>query len=147
MPAYDPSHVKPSPTDWVADQAETYESSGGTQGTDIHGAPCLLLDYRGRNSGEWHRTVLIYGRDGADHLVVASAGGAAKHPQWYRSLEVNAEVHLRVGTERFAARAETLSAEEKARVWPHLVEVFAPYEEYQGRTERDIPVVRLSRTG
>jgi len=146
MSAYDPEHVKPSPSDWVARQAETYEASGGTEATDMNGSPCLLLDYQGRSSGDWHRTVLIYGRDGDDYLVVASKGGAPEHPQWYRNIAVRDTVHLRVGTERFAARAETLSAEDKARVWPHLVDVYGPYEEYQRKTDRDIPVVRLHRT-
>jgi deazaflavin-dependent oxidoreductase (nitroreductase family) len=111
----------------------------------MQGAPCLLLDTLGRRSGTWRRTVLIYGRDGADHLVVASNGGAVEHPLWYRNLAANPGVRLRVGTERFDAVAETLSAEEKARVWPHLVEVFAPYAGYQKKTARDIPVVRLRR--
>jgi deazaflavin-dependent oxidoreductase (nitroreductase family) len=108
-------------------------------------APCLLLDYQGRRSGQWRRTVLIYDRDGDDYLVVASKGGADQHPEWYLNLEANPDVRLRVETERFAARAETLSPEEKARVWPHLVEIFAPYADYQKKTERDIPVVRLTR--
>ena len=145
MTAYDPTAVLSSPTDWVARQAAEYETSGGTRGTDTGGAPSLLLDHRGRVSGAWHRTVLIYGRDGADHLVVASNSGSADHPQWYRNLVVHPEAYVRVGTERFAARAETLSPTEKTRVWPHLLEVFAPYAEFQQRTGRDIPVVRLSR--
>ncbi|MFE2987728.1 nitroreductase family deazaflavin-dependent oxidoreductase [Streptomyces sp. NPDC059262] len=137
-----------SPTGWVAEQARLYEESGGTEGTTIPGpmsAPCLLLDYQGRRSGQWRRTVLIYDRDGDDYLIVASKGGADQHPEWYLNLEANPDVRLRVGTERFAARAETLSPEEKARVWPHLVEIFAPYADYQKKTDRDIPVVRLTR--
>ncbi|MER6999380.1 nitroreductase family deazaflavin-dependent oxidoreductase [Streptomyces sp. NPDC000410] len=134
-----------TPTEWVANQARLYERSGGTRGTTLHGAPCLLLDYRGRRSGTWRRTVLIYGRDGGDHLIVASNGGADRHPLWYVNLVAEPEVVLRVGTERFRARAETLPSAEKARVWPHLVGVFAPFATYQERTERDIPVVRLSR--
>ncbi|MFG2517897.1 nitroreductase family deazaflavin-dependent oxidoreductase [Streptomyces sp. NPDC048527] len=138
-----------SPTGWVAEQARLYEESGGTEGTTIPGpmsAPCLLLDYQGRRSGQWRRTVLIYDRDGDDYLIVASKGGADQHPEWYLNLEANPDVRLRVGTERFTGRAETLSPEEKARVWPHLVEIFAPYADYQKKTERDIPVVRLTRT-
>lgn len=146
MSAYDPDNVKQSPSDWVAKQAETYETSGGTQGTDMQGSPCLLLDYRGRTSGEWHRTVLIYAQDGDDYLIVASKGGADDHPQWYLNIAADGDVHLRVDTERFAAKAETLSAEEKTRVWPLLLEVYAPYEDYQRNTSRDIPVVRLRRT-
>ncbi|MGW0734934.1 nitroreductase family deazaflavin-dependent oxidoreductase [Streptomyces sp. NPDC002851] len=135
-----------SPTGWVAQQARTYEESGGTKGTTIQGAPCLLLDYRGRRTGKWRRTVLIYGRDGEDYLIVASYGGSDAHPKWYLNLEAEPEVRLRVGAERFAARAETLGPAEKARVWPSLVELFPRYAAYQKKTERDIPVVRLSRT-
>ncbi|WP_030572175.1 nitroreductase family deazaflavin-dependent oxidoreductase [Streptomyces aureocirculatus] len=135
-----------SPTGWVAQQARRYEESGGTEGTTIQGAPCLLLDYKGRRTGQWRRTVLIYGRDGDDYLVVASNGGADEHPLWYLNLRDEPDVRLRVDTERFDARAETLSAQDKERVWPHLVDVFAPYAEYRLKTRRDIPVVRLSRT-
>ncbi|MCX5536052.1 nitroreductase family deazaflavin-dependent oxidoreductase [Streptomyces sp. NBC_00006] len=135
-----------SPTGWVAEQARTYEESGGTKGTSIHGAPCLLLDYEGRKSGQWRRTVLIYGTDGDDQLIVASYGGSDQHPQWYLNLEANPEVRLRVGTERFTARAETLSSQDKARVWDSLVELFPDYAVYQKKTSRDIPVVRLRRT-
>ncbi|MHC0430369.1 nitroreductase family deazaflavin-dependent oxidoreductase [Streptomyces sp. O3] len=134
-----------SPEGWVARQARQYEESGGTKGTTMQGAPCLLLDYRGRRTGQWRRTVLIYGRDGDDYLIVASYGGSDRHPQWYLNLRAEPEVRLRVGPERFTAYAETLSAEEKARVWPALVGLFAPYEGYQSRTARDIPVVRLTR--
>ncbi|MGP3770150.1 nitroreductase family deazaflavin-dependent oxidoreductase [Streptomyces sp. SDT5-1] len=135
-----------SPSGWVADQARTYEESGGTKGTTMQGAPCLLLDYQGRKSGQWRRTVLIYGRDGEDYLIVASKGGADEHPLWYLNLQANPDVRLRVETERFAARAETLSTQEKARVWDSLVELFPPYADYQKKTSRDIPVVRLTRT-
>lgn len=140
-----PEEAVISPTGWVAEQARLYEESGGTKGAVVQGAPCLLLDYRGRRSGQWRRTVLIYGRDGDDYLIVASNGGADTHPLWYLNLRDEPDVRLRVGTERFDARAETLSAEDKERVWPHLVEVFAPYADYRRKTTRDIPVVRLSR--
>ncbi|PCG86649.1 nitroreductase [Streptomyces sp. WZ.A104] len=134
-----------NPTEWVARQAELYESSGGTKGTTQLGVPCLLLDYVGRRSGLVRRTVLIYGRDGEDYLIVASNGGSARPPQWYLNLLANPEVELRVETERFGAIAATLPAEEKARVWPGLVELFPRYAQYQAATERDIPVVRLTR--
>ncbi|MGA4838399.1 nitroreductase family deazaflavin-dependent oxidoreductase [Streptomyces sp. G45] len=135
-----------SPTGWVAEQARLYEESDGTKGTTVMGAPCLLLDYRGRRTAQWRRTVLIYGRDGDDYLIVASNGGAPTHPLWYLNLRDEPDVRLRVGGERFPARAETLSPEEKARVWPGLVELFAPYADYAEKTTRDIPVVRLRRT-
>lgn len=142
----DGGSVEISPTGWVAQQARLYEESGGTEGTTLRGAPCLLLDYVGRRTGAVRRTVLVYGRDGDDYLIVASKGGSDDHPLWYLNLVDQPDVSVRIGTERFPARAETLSPEEKARVWPHLVEVFPPYAEYQNRTGRDIPVVRLRHT-
>ncbi|MFI7235924.1 nitroreductase family deazaflavin-dependent oxidoreductase [Streptomyces cyaneofuscatus] len=137
--------VEVSPTGWVARQAELYESSGGTKGTTQLGVPCLLMDYVGRRSGVVRRTVLMYGRDGEDYLIVASNGGSDRPPLWYLNLRADPEVELRVGTERFPAVAATLPAEEKARVWPGLVELFPRYAQYQAGTERDIPVVRLTR--
>ncbi|MDQ8705020.1 nitroreductase family deazaflavin-dependent oxidoreductase [Streptomyces sp. LHD-70] len=134
-----------SPTGWVAEQARLYAESGGTKGATIRGVPCLLLDYRGRRTGQWRRTVLIYGTHGDDHLIVASNGGAAHHPKWYLNLLDEPEVELQVGPDRFRARAETLTREEKAEVWPGLVELFAPYATYQEKTSRDIPVLRLRR--
>lgn len=145
MTAYDPATVKPSPNPQVRDQAMRYEESDGTEGTDMNGSPCLLLDYQGRVSGAWHRTVLTHAMDGDRHLIVASNGGAAHHPMWFASVEANPEVHVRVLGERFRARAEVLPAEEKARVWPLLLAVFPRYEQYQKGTDRDIPVLRISR--
>ncbi|AGK81002.1 nitroreductase family deazaflavin-dependent oxidoreductase [Streptomyces microflavus] len=139
------AEVEVSPTGWVARQAELYESSGGTKGTTQLGVPCLLMDYVGRRSGAVRRTVLMYGRDGEDYLIVASNGGSDRPPLWYLNLRDNPEVELRVGTERFPAVAATLPAEEKARVWPRLVELFPRYAQYQAGTGRDIPVIRLTR--
>jgi deazaflavin-dependent oxidoreductase (nitroreductase family) len=137
------AEVRLSPVGWVARQARLYEESGGTKGTTVNGAPCLLLDYRGRRSGQWHRTVLIYRSDRESYLVVASNGGAGSHPLWYRNIQENPDVRVRVGINRFAASARTLSREEKSDVWPSLVKVFAPYGAYQRKTSRDIPVIRL----
>ncbi|MBL1068278.1 nitroreductase family deazaflavin-dependent oxidoreductase [Streptomyces sp. 7-21] len=139
------AEVRLSPWDWVARQAREYEESGGTRGTVTNGVPCLLLDYVGRRSGIWRRTVLNYGRDGDDYLIVASCAGSPRHPQWYLNVRDNPEVRLRVGTERFPARARTLPPEEKARVWPALIELCPAWDEYQRKTTRDIPVVRLTR--
>lgn len=141
-----PAEVRISPVVWVARQARRYEESGGTKGTTVNGAPCLLLDYRGRRTNHWYRTVLIYYRDGDSYLVVASNGGADSHPLWYLSIAEHPDVRVRVEVNRFAARADTLSREEKARAWPDLVATFALYDGYQRRTSRDIPVVRLRPT-
>ncbi|MFD6892409.1 nitroreductase family deazaflavin-dependent oxidoreductase [Streptomyces sp. NPDC059957] len=146
MTAYDPATVKLSPNPQVRDQGIRYEESDGTESTDMNGSPCLLLDYRGRVSGAWHRTVLIHAQDGDCHLIVASNGGAANHPMWFASVEANPVVHVRVLGDRFRARAEVLPTEEKARVWPLLLAVFPRYEQYQKGTDRDIPVLRLTRS-
>lgn len=137
----------PSANRWVARQARRYEESDGTEGTTLDGSPCLLLDTLGRRSGQWRRTVLVHAPDARDFLVVASAGGADADPLWYRNLLDHPEVRVRVGRDRFTARAEVLSAEEKERVWPGLVATYAPFAEYQAATTRDIPVVRLRRAG
>lgn len=137
--------VRQSSASWVAEQAALYEESGGTKGTTQMNIPCLLLDYVGRRSGDWHRTVLMYGTDGEDHLVVASNGGKETHPLWYLSIVENPRVRLRVLTERFEAEARTLSPEEKERVWPALKEVWTGWDEYQSKTARDIPVIALRR--
>uniref|UniRef100_UPI0037AF2630 nitroreductase family deazaflavin-dependent oxidoreductase n=1 Tax=Streptomyces sp. NPDC050418 TaxID=3365612 RepID=UPI0037AF2630 len=136
-----------TPVGWVAAQAQKYEESGGTKGTTVMGVPCLLLDYQGRKSGLWRRTVLMYGRDGEDYLLVGSNYGNDEHPLWYLNLQANPAVRLQVGTERFEATAETLPPEEKERVWPGLVELFPRYASYRAKTTRDIPVVRLRRSG
>ncbi|WP_327113067.1 nitroreductase family deazaflavin-dependent oxidoreductase [Streptomyces sp. NBC_01341] len=137
--------IQVSPANWVAKQAELYEASGGTKGTTQLGVPCLLLDYVGRRSGTLRRTVLMYGRDGDDYLIVGSNGGSDRHPLWYLNLLADPAVDVRVGTERFPALAEALPPGEKERVWPHLVEVFPRYAEYRAKTDREIPVVRLRR--
>ncbi|WP_329041575.1 nitroreductase family deazaflavin-dependent oxidoreductase [Streptomyces sp. NBC_00178] len=137
--------VQVSPANWVARQAELYESSGGTKGTTQLGVPCLLLDYTGRRTGALRRTVLMYGRDGDDYLIVGSNGGSDRHPLWYLNLLAVPAVGVRVGTERFPALAVALTPQERERVWPHLVEVFPRYAEYRAKTDREIPVVRLRR--
>lgn len=135
--------VVDSPVDWVAEHIRLYESTDGAQGHLWRDLPTLLLTTRGRRSGVWRRTALIYGQDGGNYVVVASSGGATEHPLWYRNLSADPEVRLQVGADRFTARARTATAEEKARLWPMMADVFPPYQEYQGRTTRDIPVVVL----
>jgi deazaflavin-dependent oxidoreductase (nitroreductase family) len=103
----------------------------------------LLLTTRGRKSGLLRRTALIYGRDGDNYLVVASNGGAARHPQWYLNLAANPEVEVQAGAARFAARARVAAAEEKPRLWAIMSAIFPTYDSYQARTKRDIPLVIL----
>lgn len=134
-----------SPTDWVAKHIDDYLKTNGAEGHIWQGVPTLLLTTRGRVSGKLRRTALIYGQDGDNYLVVASIGGAPKHPQWYLNLVENPEVELQVADEVFAARARTATPEEKPRLWKKMAEIFPNYNEYQKKTEREIPVVILER--
>lgn len=132
-----------NPQGWVQAHIHDYIESDGKKGQLWRGYPALLLTMRGRKSGKLRRTALIYGRDGKNYLVVASKGGAPKHPFWYLNLVANPEVQLQVGAEKFTARARTATPEEKKRLWPVMVGIYPPYAEYQTKTNRDIPVVIL----
>ncbi|MEU1427212.1 nitroreductase family deazaflavin-dependent oxidoreductase [Nocardia sp. NPDC005746] len=106
--------------------------------------PTLLLEHRGRKSGTVYTVPLLYIGDGADTIVVASQGGLPKHPQWYRNLCANPDTHIQIGRDRFAVRAHTADADQRARLWPRLVEAYADFDTYQAWTEREIPVVILT---
>jgi deazaflavin-dependent oxidoreductase (nitroreductase family) len=112
-----------------------------------NGAPVLILTTTGRRSGDERSTPLIYGRDGDDYLVVASKGGAPAPPAWYLNLSEEPEVGVQVKADRFRARARTASAEERARLWSTMAEIWPDYDSYQRRTDREIPVVVLERAG
>ncbi|WP_163513056.1 nitroreductase family deazaflavin-dependent oxidoreductase [Fodinicola acaciae] len=137
--------VVDSPTGWVADHIKQYVESDGKEGHDWRGVPTLLLTVVGRKTGTKRRTALIYGKDGDDYLLVASKGGAPKNPLWYENLVANPDVELQVGSDVFEATARTATAEEKERLWPGLVEIWPDYANYQKKTDRDIPVVILTR--
>jgi deazaflavin-dependent oxidoreductase (nitroreductase family) len=138
--------VADSPTGWVADHVRTYVESGGTEGHDFNGFATLLLTTRGRKSGLLRRTALIYGRDGEDYVVVASNGGAPKHPLWYLNLTADPRVEIQVGPRRFAARARTAGADRRPALWQRMTELFEPYANYQLGNPREIPVVLLGVT-
>lgn len=136
--------VSDSPRPWVADHIRRYLATGGADGHEWQpGVPTLLLTTTGRRSGKRRRTALIYGRAADAYVVVASQGGAPTHPAWYLNLDANPEVEIQVRDERLPARARTASSEEKARLWPMMAAIFPPYDEYQAKTDRDIPVVVL----
>lgn len=137
--------IHDSPTGWVAKHIKQYVESDGAKGHRFHGAPTLLLTTTGRKSGLLRRTALIYGRDGDDYVIVASLGGSPKHPLWYLNLVDDPKVGVQVEADRFDAVARTATAEEKARLWPRMVEVWPAYADYQKKTSREIPVVILSR--
>jgi len=137
------------PTDLTllgADHIRAYRETDGEVGYIWNGVPTLLLTVTGRRTGRKLTSALIFGRDGDDYLVVASYGGAPKHPLWYRNLEANPSAEIQVKGQRLAVTARTASATEKPRLWQIMVNDWPNYDVYQSRTDRDIPVVVLSPT-
>lgn len=132
-----------SPVDWVAEHTRRYVATGGEEGHLWNGVPTLLLTTIGRRSGQPRRTALIYGRDGDRYLVVASKGGAAEHPLWYRNLSARPKVEVQVGAEHFRARARTATPNEKPALWQRMTQIWPAYDEYQAKTSREIPLVIL----
>ena len=120
-----------------------YRATRGRIGRSYRGAPVLLLDHVGRKSGRRMTSPLIYGEDGENLIIVASFGGARRDPAWWPNLKAHPETTVNVHGDVRRVRARRASADEKARIWPRMVSVYAPYEDYQRRTERDIPVVIL----
>jgi deazaflavin-dependent oxidoreductase (nitroreductase family) len=133
------------PPGWQQEHARRYIATNGADGHIWEGVPTLLLTTKGRKTGEWHTTPLIYGRDGDRYLIVGSRGGAPEHPQWYKNLRANPEIEVQVLADKFKARARTANADEKPALWKTMAEVFPPYVEYQTRTTRPIPVVIIER--
>ncbi|MFI7606744.1 nitroreductase family deazaflavin-dependent oxidoreductase [Micromonospora sp. NPDC049366] len=138
--------VLDSPAGWVADHIRRYLDTDGADGHEWRpGVFTLLLTTRGRRSGKLRRTALIYGRDGDDYLVVASQGGAPEHPAWYLNLLANPEVDVQVAGERFTARARTATDRERPGLWATMAKIWPAYDDYQTKTDREIPVVVLER--
>ena len=124
-----------------------YRETGGEVGQNWReGSTVLLLTTTGRQSGEPRTTPLIYAEDGDRYVIIASKGGAADDPGWYRNLTKTPEVELQVGAEVFQARARTASGEERERLWRKANDVWPHYAEYALKTDREIPVVVLERT-
>lgn len=133
----------PSPIEWVRDQVELYEGSGGTQGVGLRdtGLPCIIVTHTGNKTGSIRKTPLMRVKDGDSYVLVASKGGAPKDPEWVYNLRTDPDVELRDATEVQAMRVrEVEDAAERARVWALAVEAFPPYEDYRKKTSRTIPV-------
>ena len=120
-----------------------YEATGGKVGHDWNGTSCLILHTVGRKSGEVRKFPLIYGRDGDSYVIVASKGGAPEHPGWYLNLLAHPDVTIQVRDKLIAVAAHTGNAEERKRVWPAMNAQWPDYDNYQRKTEREIPVVLL----
>ncbi|NQW20881.1 MAG: nitroreductase family deazaflavin-dependent oxidoreductase [Chloroflexi bacterium] len=133
----------PSPAAWVADQVELIESSKGTKGTTLKdsGMPVILVTHRGRKTGATRKTPLMRAVDGKSYILVASMGGAPKHPVWYHNLKADLDVEIRDATEVFSMRVREISdPDEKHRLWDLAVAAYPPYQDYQDKTDRIIPV-------
>jgi len=127
------------------EHVKRYRETNGAEGHEWQpGVYTLLLTTTGRRSGEPYTTPLIYITDGDDYVVVASKGGAPEHPDWYHNLVANPKVEIQVTDQVMAAIARTATSEERARLWPRLVEVWPDFDEYQKKTDREIPVVLLT---
>ena len=133
----------PSPSDWVREQVELYEGSRGTQGTTLRdsGLPVIIVTNRGNKTGAIRKTPLMRVKDGSNYVLVGSRGGAPTNPVWVYNLRADGNVEIRDETEVYTMLVrEVGDAEERARLWELAVAAFPPYEEYQDRTARKIPV-------
>ncbi|MBL1097505.1 nitroreductase family deazaflavin-dependent oxidoreductase [Streptomyces coffeae] len=134
---------RPSPEKWVRDQVELIESSGGTKGTTIRGLPVVLLTTRGAKSGKIRKTPLMRVEHNGRYAIVASLGGAPKHPVWYHNVVADPRVELRDGPVRQDMTAREVTGDEKALWWERAVQAYPDYADYQRKTERQIPVFVL----
>ena len=133
----------PSPSAWVREQVELYESSGGTRGTTLRdtGLPVIIVTNTGNRTGAIRKTPLMRVKDGSSYVLVGSKGGAPENPVWVYNLRANADVEVQDRTEVYEMRArEVEDAGERARLWAIAVEAFPPYADYQEKTARPIPL-------
>jgi deazaflavin-dependent oxidoreductase (nitroreductase family) len=122
-----------------------YRETGGEEGYQWNGVKTLILTTTGRRSGAERSKALIFGEDGGRYLVVASKGGAPRHPDWYLNLTDDPEVEVQVKDDRFRARARIAEGAERERLWKLMAEIWPAYDQYQLETDRLIPVVILER--
>ncbi|MFF8478513.1 nitroreductase family deazaflavin-dependent oxidoreductase [Streptomyces sp. NPDC015414] len=136
---------EPSPTQWVREQVELYESSGGTEGTTLRdtGLPVIVLTTRGARSGKIRKTPLMRVEHDGRYAAVASLGGAPRHPVWYFNVKSDPHVELQDGAAKRDMRAREITGAEKAEWWERAVAAFPPYADYQRKTSREIPVFVL----
>ncbi|AVZ77841.1 nitroreductase family deazaflavin-dependent oxidoreductase [Streptomyces lunaelactis] len=134
---------EPSPHHWVRDQVALFEGSGGTKGTTMRGMPVIILTTRGAKSGKIRKAALMRVEHGGSYAVVASLGGAPKHPVWYHNVVADPRVELQDGPVRQDMTARQVTGEEKAQWWERAVAAYPDYAAYQEKTDRQIPVFVL----
>jgi deazaflavin-dependent oxidoreductase (nitroreductase family) len=138
---------EPSTLDWARENAELYMSSGGTEGTDMKGKPVILLTTIGAKTGKIRKTPLMRVEHNGEYAIVASLGGAPKHPVWYHNVKKHPRVELQDGTTTADYEAREVFGDEKALWWERAVEVWPDYADYQQKTDRQIPVFVLTPVG
>lgn len=133
----------PPALDWVREQVELYESSGGTEGTTLldTGMPCIIVRHTGNKSGAIRKIPLMRVERDGNYVLIGSMGGQPKNPVWVYNLRAHPDIQIRDRTEVFDMRArEVTDATERAELWAEAVAAYPPYEEYQAKTSRVIPV-------
>ena len=139
----------PSPRDWVREQVELYEGSGGAEGTTLRdtGLPVIIVTHIGKKTGAIRKSPLMRVKDGDSYVLVGSQGGAPTDPAWVHNLRANPDVEIRDETVVRPMRVrEVEDAAERSRLWQLAVAAFPPYAEYQERTARRIPVFIAERS-
>ena len=135
----------PSTSGWAREQAEAYEASGGAEAGELRGMPVIVLTSVGAKTGLLRKTALMRVEHDGRYAVVASLGGAPKHPVWYFNLKKNPHVELQDGPEKHDYLARELTGDEKVLWWERAVAAYPPYADYQKKTDRQIPVFLLER--
>ncbi|HEV7941845.1 MAG TPA: nitroreductase family deazaflavin-dependent oxidoreductase [Solirubrobacteraceae bacterium] len=128
-----------------AEHIRVYRETGGQRGYHWRGTTILLLSTKGRRSGQERTTPLIHRTDGDRWIVVASKGGAPENPSWYENLLADPEASIQVTDQQIPVLASTAQGAERARLWSSMVEVWPAYDDYQAKTDREIPIVVFSR--
>jgi F420H(2)-dependent quinone reductase len=135
----------PGKADWARKQVDRYESSGGTEATTLRGLPVVVLTTVGAKTGMLRKTALMRVEHEGEYAVVASLGGAPKHPVWYYNVRANPHVELQDETEKHDYQAREVTGDERDVWWQRAVDAYPPYADYQTKTARQIPVFVLSR--
>ena len=135
---------EPSTSDWARENSEKYMESGGTEGTELQGKPVILLTTIGAKSGKIRKTPLMRVEHGGEYAIVASLGGAPKHPVWYHNVKAHPRVELQDGAVTKDYEAREVVGDEKAVWWERAIEAWPDYANYQKKTDRQIPVFVLT---
>ncbi len=140
---WDSVEYEPGQWDWAAKQVEDYEASGGREANTLRdtGLPIIIMWTIGNKSGKLRKVPLMRVEHGGEYAIVASKGGDANHPDWYHNLVANRRIRIQDGPKPLDYELRVATGDERALWWDRAVAAFAPYQEYQDKTEREIPVL------